>query len=136
VVFDFTEGGTCAAFVDIPVGDTGAVVFSLVKAFAAVTLLASKAGFTPVAFTPVAFLAVVVAPFVVVGIMVFPIIVLLLDINPLFIVIVDDDVFVCCANTSHELLLTTNAKLMATAIAATKKVVDIKVASFIVQKIQ
>jgi hypothetical protein len=136
VVFDFIEGGTCAAFVDIPVGDTGAVVFPLVKAFAAVTLLASNAGFTPVAFTPVAFLAVVVVPFVVVGIMVFPIIVLL-DINPLFIVIFEDDVFVCCAKASHELLLTTSAKLIATAIAATtNRVVDIIAVSFIVPKLQ
>jgi hypothetical protein len=43
----------CIALVDIPVGDTGAVVFSLVRAFPTVTLCANKAGLTPVAFAVV-----------------------------------------------------------------------------------
>jgi len=110
----------------MPLGDTGAVVFSLVKAFAAVTLLASNAGFTPIAFVPVAFLAVVVVPFVFDGIMVFPIIVLF-DINPLCID-VDEDVFVCCANTSDGLLFSIKlgAKIMPSDSAPTKQIVDLK----------
>lgn len=117
----------------MPLGDTGAVVFSLVKAFAAVTLLASNAGFIPVAFVPVAFLEVVVVPFVVDGIVVSPIIVLF-DINPLFMdVNVDDDVFVCCANTSDGLLLSTKAgtKIIPSDSAPTKQIADLTV-SFIV----
>ena len=43
----------CIALVDIPVGDTGAVVFSLVRAFPTVTFCANKAGLTPVAFVVV-----------------------------------------------------------------------------------
>jgi hypothetical protein len=131
VAFPLTEGGACAALVDMPVGDTGAVVFSLVKALAAVTLLASNAGFTPVAFVPVAFLEVVVVPFVVDGIMVSPIIVLFdIDINPLFID--DDDVFVCCANTSDGLLSTNvGAKIMPSDSAPTKQIADL-IVGFIV----
>jgi hypothetical protein len=114
----------------MPVGDTGAVVFSLVKAFAAVTLLASKAGFNPVAFVPVAFLEVVVVPFVVGGIMVSPIIVLF-DINPLFIN-VDDDVFVCCANIRNGLLpIKVGAKIMPSDSAPTKQIADL-IVGFIV----
>ena len=110
----------------MPVGDTGAVVFSLVKAFAAVTLLASNAGFTPIPFVPVAFLAVVVVPFVFDGIMVFPIIVLLLGINPLCID-VDDDVFVCCADTGDGLFsIKLGTKIMPSDSAATKQIVDLK----------
>jgi hypothetical protein len=119
----------------MPVGDTGAVVFSLVKAFAAVTLLASNAGFTPVAFVPVAFLEVVVVPFVVDGIIVSPIIVLF-DINPLFIDVDDDDdddVFVCCAITSDGLLLIikVGAKIMPSQSAPTKQNADL-IVGFIV----
>ena len=111
----------------MPVGDTGAVVFSLVKAFAAVTLLASNAGFTPIPLVPVAFLAVVVVPFVFDGIMVFPIIVLLFGINPLCID-VDDDVFVCfCANTGDGLFsIKIGIKIMPSDSAATKQIVDLK----------
>lgn len=111
----------------MPVGDTGAVVFSLVKAFAAVTLLASNVGFTPIPLVPVAFLAVVVVPFVFDGIMVFPIIVLLLDINPLCID-VDDEVFVCCcANTSDGLFSSKlGTRIMPSDSAPTKKIVDLK----------
>ena len=114
----------------MPLGDTGAVVFSLVKAFAAVTLLASNAGFTPVAFVPVAFLEVVVVPFVVDGIVVSPIIVLF-GINPLFmdVNVDDDDVFVCCANTSDGLLLLSTkvgAKIIPSDSAPTKQIVDLK----------
>lgn len=116
----------------MPVGDTGAVVFSLVKAFAAVTLLASNAGFTPVAFVPVAFLEVVVVPFVVDGIIVSPIIVLF-DINPLFIdADDDDDVFVCCAITSDGLLsIKVGAKMMPSQSAPTKQNADL-IVGFIV----
>jgi hypothetical protein len=131
LAFPLTEGGACAALVDMPVGDTGAVVFSLVKALAAVTLLASNAGFTPVAFVPVAFLEVVVVPFVVDGIMVSPIIVLL-DINPLFIDVDDDIVFVCCANTSDGLLSAkVGAKIMPSDSAPTKQIADL-IVGFIV----
>ena len=94
----------CIALVDIPVGDTGAVVFSLVRAFPTVTFCADKAGLTPVAFTPVAFAAVVVVPFVVDGIIVFPIIVLLVGTSP-FVVDVDIEAdeleFVCCASANE-----------------------------------
>jgi hypothetical protein len=133
LAFPLTEGGACAALVDMPVGDTGAVVFSLVKALAAVTLLASNAGFTPVAFVPVAFLEVVVVPFVVDGIMVSPIIVLFdIDINPLFIDVDDEDVFVCCANTSDGLLSTNlGAKIMPSDSAPTKQIADL-IVGFIV----
>jgi hypothetical protein len=37
--------GACAELVDIPVGDTGAVVFSFRRAFPAVTFCASKVAF-------------------------------------------------------------------------------------------
>ena len=111
----------------MPVGDTGAVVFSLVKAFAAVTLLASNAGFTPIPFVPVAFLAVVVVPFVFDGITAFPIIVLLFGINPLRIDVDDDDVFVCCADTGDGLLsIKLDTKIMPSDSAATKQIVDPK----------
>jgi hypothetical protein len=108
VEFPLKEGGADAALVDIPVGDIAAVAFSLINAFAAVTLFASSVAFIPVAFVPVALLAVVVVPFVVVGIIVFPIIVLL----DMVLLVVDDncsggDVTTdgcCCANTSHGLI--------------------------------
>jgi hypothetical protein len=115
VAFPLIEGGRCAALVDIPVGDTGAVVFSFRRAFPAVTFFASNIGFTPVAFTPVAFLVVVVVPLVVVGIIVFPMRVLLVGTIPL---VVDgppvedvDDEFVlfCCARTTIGLVLLINA---------------------------
>jgi hypothetical protein len=110
VALAFAGCGTCAELVDIPVGDTGAVVFSFRRAFPAVTFCASKVAFTPVAFTPVAFPEVVVVPFVVDGIIVFPIMVLLLGTKPL-----EDDgddelfVLLCCADANRELLILTNA---------------------------
>jgi hypothetical protein len=114
LVLALTEGGTCAELVDIPVGDTGAVVFSFRRAFPAVTFSASNVGFTPVAFTPVAFVEVVVVPLVVVGIIVFPIIVLFVGIIPL----VDEDgndefVLFCCANTNRESLMFINTNTIA-----------------------
>jgi hypothetical protein len=120
VALAFAGCGTCAELVDIPVGDTGAVVFSFRRAFPAVTFCASKGAFTPVAFTPVAFSEVVVVPLVVVGIMVFPMIVLLVGTKPL-----EDDppvddgddeelvVLLCCADTNKELLILTNANTIA-----------------------
>jgi hypothetical protein len=94
----------CIALVDIPVGDIGAVVFSLVRTFPTVTFCANKAGLTPVAFTPVAFAAVVVVPFVVDGIIVFPIIVSLVGTRPFAddVNIEDDGLgFVCCASANE-----------------------------------
>jgi hypothetical protein len=115
VALAFAGCGTCAELVDIPVGDTGAVVFSFKRAFPAVTFCASKVVLTPVAFTPVAFPEVVVVPLVVVGIMVFPIIVLLVGTKPLegdpLVDDGNDELFVllCCADTNRELLIVTNA---------------------------
>jgi hypothetical protein len=115
VALAFAGCGTCAELVDIPVGDTGAVVFSFKRAFPAVTFCASKVALTPVAFTPVAFPEVVVVPLVVVGIMVFPIIVLLVGTKPLEGDLLVDDgndelfVLLCCADTNRELLIVSNA---------------------------
>jgi hypothetical protein len=95
--------GTCAELVDIPVGDTGAVVFSFRSAFPTVTFCASNVAFTPVAFTPVAFLEVVVVPLVVDGIMVFPMKLLLVGTIPFVVVVVDEFVLFCCANVKTEL---------------------------------
>ena len=99
VAFPLREEGADAALVDIPVGDNAAVAFSLVNAFAAVTLFVRNVAFTPVKFAPAALLAVVVVPFVIVGIIVFPIMVLL---DMVLLLVVDDAAGVCgcCANTS------------------------------------
>jgi hypothetical protein len=113
-----TEGGMCAELVDIPVGDTGAVVFSFRSAFPAVTFFARRVGLTPVAFTPVVFPEVVVVPLVVVGIIVFPIIVLFVGTKPLVgkppveEYDVDEFVLFCCADTFRELLMLTNTITM------------------------
>jgi hypothetical protein len=95
--------------VDIPLGDTGAVVFSFRRAFPAVTFFASNVGFIPVAFTPVAFWEVVVVPLVVVGIMVFPIKVLLVGAIPLVVAADEFVLLFCCANTNRKLLMLTVA---------------------------